>query len=485
MAGPTFKTLATFLFLAFFSGPVLHAQAQTPSPAAAKAPSIPSIPSAPPKVCIIPVRQDIDESIIYVIRRGMKEAIDQKADIVILDMDTYGGSIFVTEEIFKILNKFPHQDTLYTYVNTRAGSAGSFIAAATHKIYMAPGSVIGAAAPVNSDGTDINKTMNMKIKSFVRGIVRAQAERQGHRADVFESMVDSDMGLSIDGKEIVAKGSLLTLTSEEALKEYGNPKKPLLSSGTMPTIESVIEKVAGPDAVVTKIEPTGLETLASWIVTIAPYLLAAAMICGYIEFKTPGFGVFGITAIVLALICFFGHYVAGLSGYENVLIFLIGVALIAAELFLFTGTLLPGILGTAMVVFSLLMATIDHYPQDGFLPPASAWEDAVIQLAISMGIAIVGAVILARILPKTTLFRSMVLQSTNTPLPPASAPHSLVGTRGRSITPLRPSGTARFDGEPVDVVTQGDFIDADQTVEVIHVEGSRVVVTAISPGSSA
>jgi membrane-bound ClpP family serine protease len=92
---------------------------------------------------------------------------------------------------------------------------------------------------------------------------------------------------------------------------------------------------------------------------------------------------------------------------------------------------------------------------------------------------------LAKILPKTTLYQSLILHSTNTPLPVSLALNPLIGNRGQAITPLRPSGTARFDGEPVDVVTQGDFIEAGQAVEVIHVEGTRVVVAPVSNDSNA
>jgi len=466
----TLKHLVVMLFLTVLLG--LSLQSQT-------VPQAPPVSSGPKKVFVIPIQQDIDESIIYVVRRGIKEAIEQKADIVILEMDTYGGSIFVTDEIFKILNKFPHQDALYTYVNTRAGSAGSFIAAATHQIYMAPGSVIGAAAPVNADGSDINKTMDLKIKSFVRGIVRAQAERQGHRADVFESMVDSDRGLTIDGAEIVGKGNLLTLTSDEAAKEYGTPKKTLLSSGTMVNLESVIEKIAGSKVSVSKVEPSGLETLAKWIVAVSPFLLSAAMICGYIEFKTPGFGFFGITAIVCALLYFFGHFVAGLSGFENALFFMIGVGLITVELFLFPGFILPGVVGLGMVLFSLIRATIDLYPHDGFLPTMPAWEGALAQFGLSLFISFLGILLVVRFLPKTALYHRMVLPTAHNPLPLSLSLSPLIGNRGTSLTPLRPSGTVRFGEDPVDVVTQGDFIEAGQTVEVIRVEGSRVVVTAV------
>ncbi|NJL19025.1 MAG: hypothetical protein HC901_01590 [Bdellovibrionaceae bacterium] len=255
---------------------------------------------APQRIFVVPVQDVIDQGIIYIIRRGIKEAMEAEADAVILDMNTYGGSVLFTEEIFTILAKFPHQDRLYTYINTRAGSAGSFIAAATHEIYMAPSAVVGAAAPVMATGQEMSEVVQEKTNSFVRGIVRANAERQGHRPEVFDAMVDKDLGLTIDGVEITPKGKLLALTSQEAEKTYGNPPRPLLSRGTVDNINDLINRIGAAGARVTTIEPTGLETLARLIVTFSPVLLAAAFLCGYIEFKTPGFGLFGTLAAVFA-----------------------------------------------------------------------------------------------------------------------------------------------------------------------------------------
>jgi membrane-bound serine protease (ClpP class) len=250
------------------------------SQAQAPVPNVQGPSSGPKKVYVVPVQGDIDASIIYIIRRGVKEAMEAGADVVILDMDTYGGRVDITEDIFKVLNRFPHQDQLYTYVNTRAGSAGSIISSASHQIYMAPGSVIGAAAVVNGDGKDLSETMNLKMTSFIKGITRAQAERQGLRPEVFEAMIDSSLGLEIDGKVIAPKGSLLSLTSQEAAVAYNKPPRPLLSSGTIASLDKLVEQTAGPDAIVTKIEPTGFEAVGSFIVMLSPVFLGVALFFG-------------------------------------------------------------------------------------------------------------------------------------------------------------------------------------------------------------
>ncbi|MDR0532841.1 MAG: serine protease [Verrucomicrobiales bacterium] len=464
---------------------------QSPDQPAPTTPNV-AISATMPKgktIYVIPIRDEIDPSMVYIVRRGVKEAMEAKADAIILDMDTNGGRVDNTEEIIAILNKFPHQDQLYTFVNTKAFSAGSFISAATRVIYMSPGSVIGAAAPIlMSPGgggiQEMPKTVEEKMTSAVRGLVRTQAQNHGHNPAVFEAMVDKDQGLSIDGKEIVPKGKLLTLTNVEAEARYGKPPKNLLSHGTRADLNAVIGDIDPGHPQVVKIEPTGFEQLARLIVLISPLLIAAAMLCGYIEFKTPGFGVFGILAVVFAVIYFFGHYIAGLSGYENLVIFIIGVALIAVELFLLPGHILPGVIGAGMVLYSLLKAMVDKYPMDPTIPTMPQLELPLRNMGLALVISVIGILLLAKVLPKTPLYGALVLNKVNPNRTPESANDQVVsgssglaiGTKGKALTMLRPAGTADFGHGPVDVITQGDFIKPGAVISVVKIEGNVVTV---------
>src|SRR3989442_3950269 len=85
------------------------------------------------KVYVVPIRDDIMPHIVYLVRRGVKEAMEAKADLLLIDMETNGGRVDVTEAIIEILNKFKGQTA--TYVNRKAFSAGAFIAVATQKIF--------------------------------------------------------------------------------------------------------------------------------------------------------------------------------------------------------------------------------------------------------------------------------------------------------------------------------------------------------------
>ena len=221
--------------------------------------------AAPPsgKVYILPIREDIMPPLVYVVRRGVKEAMEANADALILDMNTDGGRVDVTEEIIEIISKF--KGPTVTYVNDRAFSAGAFISVATQKIYMAPQSVIGAAAPImmSPGGTGVEKmpdTVEAKMTSAVRALVRTQAEKNGHNIEVIEAMIDKTKELTIDGEVLNKEGNILTLTDRQAAKEYGNPPKPLLSSGTVESLDALLAQLGYAGAQRIEIKPTGAET---------------------------------------------------------------------------------------------------------------------------------------------------------------------------------------------------------------------------------
>src|SRR5439155_25518759 len=151
---------------------------------------------------------------------------------LILDIDTYGGRVDSLMKIIEIINNFKG-DTV-TYVNTKAFSAGALLSFATQKIYMAPGGVIGAAAPVTMSPTgggteSMPDTVEAKSASAISALMRVNAEKNGHNTDVVDAMVKKTAELIIDRKVINRKGEVLTLTDSEARAEYGNPPKPLLS----------------------------------------------------------------------------------------------------------------------------------------------------------------------------------------------------------------------------------------------------------------
>ena len=436
------------------------------------------------KVYILPIRDDIMPPLVYVVRRGVKEAMEAKADLLVLDMETNGGRVDVTEEIIGILAKFPGKTA--TFVNKKAFSAGAFIAFATQKIYMAPQSVIGAAAPVmaapGGGVQDIGGTMEIKTSSAISALVRASAEKNGHNPKVADAMVKKTTKLVVDEQVINKEGEILTLTNQEAAREYGEPAKPLLSAGTVGTLDDLLQRHGLAGATLVQIKPSGAEQLGSWVNAIAPILLIIGIAGVYIEFKTPGFGLPGIIGVTAFAIYFFGGYVAGLTGLEWVAVFIVGLALVVLELFFFPGTLVLGLAGFGLVLTSLVMALVDHYPGAPALPTLPQLQFPLNQLAIAGVGSIVVILILSRWLPRTSLYPALVSQGASgvqTEQALAATQQQRLGQVGVALSPLRPGGKAQFGDEILDVVTEGDLIEKGRKVRVIGSSGHEAVVEAV------
>jgi len=448
-------------------------------------------------VVVIPIREDIAPPLVYLVRRGVKQAIEEKADLLVLDMKTNGGRLDTTEDIFSILEEFKG-DTV-TYVNDRAFSAGAFIAVATKKIYMAPQSVIGAAAPVmmgpSGQVQDVPSTMDIKMKSAVRALVRRFAAKNGYNIAVVESMIDKDKELKIDGQVLNEKGEILTLTDTEASKPYGEPPKPLLSAGTVESLDALLAKLGFANARRIDIKPTGAEKLGTWINAISPLLLIIDVIGLYIEFKTPGFGAPGVIGISAFALYFIGGYIAGFSGFEWLLVFIVGVILLALEFFLFPGTVALGVSGALLMVLAIIMALVDLYPAVPTIPggPTPTWprfagptgesvEHALrVLLIATVGIA-VGVWLASKWLPKTSMYAALVSQGASgekTSAAFAAQENTMLHKTGVTISPLRPGGKAQFGDAILDVMSHGDMIAKGTAVRIVGFSGGAAIVETV------
>ncbi|MBI4327811.1 MAG: ATP-dependent Clp protease proteolytic subunit [Chloroflexi bacterium] len=440
--------------------------------------------ASPPsgKVFIVPIRENIMPPLVYVVRRGVKEAMEAKAGTLILDMNTDGGRVDVTEEIIQIISKFP--GLTVTYVNDRAFSAGAFIAVGTQKIYMAPQSVIGAAAPIlmAPGGGVVDKlpdTMEAKMTSANRALVRVQTEKNGHNIEVVEAMIDKTKELKMDGEVLNKAGNILTLTDRQAAKEYGNPPKPLLSSGTVESLDALLAILGHAGAQRVEIKPTGTETLGIWINAIGPLLLIVGMIGLYIEFKTPGFGLPGIIGIVAFALYFFGGYTAGLSGAVWAVVFVVGLILVALELFVFQGSMIAGIGGAVLMLVAIVMGVVDMYPGTPRLPTLPQLQLPLRDLGIALAGTPVIALLLARFLPKTLFFPKLVSQSASGVSSVAAQEaqqEARIGQIGVALSPLCPGGKAQFGDQILDVLTQGEMIERGRPVKIIGHTGADAVV---------
>ena len=421
-----------------------------------------SVPQNLPKTAFqIPIRDQIGPPILDILRRGLKDAIISKADIVILDMDTPGGELGVTLEIMQeIIESFDRFDgSIITYVNREAISAGAYIAIATNEIAFAPYAQIGAAEAVSGGGGNIDSSMKRKVNSYLKAKIRSYSGNYRYRSRVMGSMMDANETLLIDGKPPLAadgsiiqkEGELLTLTAEEAVRQYGDPPQPLLGIGIYEKVETLLdEKFGVGNYKLTKMEINWAEKVGLWLNSIGPIIIGIGLLGLFIEFKTPGFGFFGIAGIIFVLIFFGSKYVSGLAGQEEILVFLLGVSLVVVELFLFPGLIFPAIIGLCMIIGSILWAMVDVWPNTDFTWSVATFEGPIKELSYAILITIGLVLLLTRILPKTTVWNKLILSSTvgdasfNNATQGESEP--VVGALGKSVSELYPIGQVELEG---------------------------------------
>lgn len=440
------------------------------------------------RVMTIPVQGEIATPVLYVVRRGLKEAIESGADAVVLDMKTPGGRADVMFEIMEALQKF--EGTTLTFVDNEAISAGALIAAATDEIWFAPNGVIGAAAPVMSGGGEINPTMKQKILSYFKARVRASTEGKTHRANVVAAMMDEDFELKIGGKVIKEKGSLLSLTAKEACAIHGKGKSrgPLLGSGIEKNLESLLERKFGAGGFeVTRLETTWAELAAQYLNAWSPVFLALGVLALIIEFKTPGFGIFGVSGGILLATVFLGQYVAGLSGYEPIAVFGLGLLLVLAELLFFPGLVFVALSGLVLMLGSLVWAMADLWPNEPVAFDAATFLGPLANVALGLLLAAVLAVLLARLLPGRWVFGKLVLeasvdataQSVGSGGVPVSGDGNLSGKRGVAVTALMPSGQIEVEGRRYEASVDVGFVAEGETVVVVRQGDFRMVVQKV------
>lgn len=410
----------------------------------------------------VPVTGVIELGLAPFIERSLGEAAASGARAVILDIDTPGGRVDAAERISDAISDAAVP--VYAYVNRRAFSAGALIALSTERIYMRPGSVIGAATPVDGSGTKAPE----KIVSAMRSEMRALAEARGLDPGVAEAMVDEDV--AIEG--VVEAGKLLTLTTEEAVS--------IGYAHEVEDFDALMTQLGLADAPVVTTSVNWAERIVRFFShpIVAPFLLSLGFLGLIIEIKTPSFGMAGVAGI-LALALFFGsHLIVGLAGLEDVLIFGAGLVLLGIEVFVIPGFGLFGVLGSVGVVGGLYMALL------GGLPTAPDFTRAGMVLTTTILLILVSAWVVIRSLPgNSRLARSGVflLTRTDRDVGYESAPHriDLVGREGSAITDLRPSGTALIGDERVDVVSESEWIPAGTPVRVVSAEGYRHVVRPV------
>ena len=434
------------------------------------------------------VRITVDENDLSIgasfkfMERTLDRAKDEGAKAVIFDLDTPGGLAFPTKELMSKLASL--EMPTIAFVNSEASSAGSFIAISTDRIYMTPGSNIGSSAIVNGSGQGIDPVMRAKIESFFGSHVRYIAEKKGHRPEVIEAMMFLSEEERVVGDVVVKPGGLLNLNSTEATKIMDNG--PLLAKAEMKTLDEILKVEGWDSADLVTATPSGFERVAWWVASVSGILIMVGFAGGYFEIKTPGFGVGGIVSIIAFTIFFFGNYLAGnMAGYELVAIFVIGLVFIAVEIFIIPGFGVPGIVGLLMVVGSLVFSMLDgvewqkyQWGGTGVSDLVTAMSGPSMQLAVGIFGSLLLLYLLMRFLPQLKFIDDQML--------PGSLSRGTgidvqerVGMTGVAISDLRPSGKVEIDGQLLEVMTEGDFIEEGDAIRIVSEDGMGIVVKKV------
>jgi membrane-bound serine protease (ClpP class) len=484
--------------------------------------------TAPTSGEVVHVRIDgpLDVGTKSLLRRAIREAKQADGRLVI-ELDTPGGEIELMWQLAQQIAD-ASDDGLLTvcWVNDKALSAGALLAIACERIYMKTTGVIGAAMPVvASPGGGIMEIPDPgareKVSAAVRKSFHAFAQKRKRPTAIAEAMVDPSVGvrqvrekngelrlitfsewddLRVTGsgdppelvRTIATPGQILALSGTEAV-ELG------LADGIADSLNEVLEKIGSRSASTQSVKRASSEDLAALLDSLKIVLLVAGLIAAYVEIKAPGFGLPGIVAIACFGLLLFGRWLVGLADIPHIVAVVVGVILIAVEIFLMPGTLWPGLLGGLLVIGGLVFAHIGPDVLSYPLTRELAIDEAF-RLALGVLAAAVGAWVVARFLPKAPIVSRMVLA-------PGGSQHggavleaddgsagaaTREGRLGRAVTDLRPVGKVVLDHDAPreqEARASGSAIDRGARVRVVEVQTGRLVVEAVrdeqtSPGRS-
>ena len=405
-------------------------------------------------VYVIPVRGQIEPGWLLFLERSLEEARKEVVEAVILDIDTPGGFVDTVQKAKVLIDEFP--TPVYGYINTNALSAGAYLSLLTDSFYMKPGSTIGAAEPAILGGGEVDE----KILSFWEAEMRSAAERQGKDPAIAAAMVRKEMAI----ESLVEEGELLTLTTAEA--ENIN-----FSNGTVSSIDELLGLKDLSSAEVIYTSASFWERLSGWLINpiVATFLLMMGFFFLIVEILSAGFGIAGFLSLLSFGLYFGGHFFTGISGWPAIFLFVFGIIFILVEAFM-PGFGIFGIGGLAAVVVAIVLA-------------AASATLGIYMLLISFFVAGFAGYIAFRYFQRRGTLKRFILSDSATKEAGYSSSEDyshLLGKKGQASTSLRPSGKVEIEGKKYDMVSEGGYISTGESVEVIRVEGYRIVVRKLN-----
>ena len=427
----------------------------------------------------INIQTEINTTSRIYLNNGLKEASELNADAILLNMNTYGGTVVDADSMRSAIlyNQIP----VYVFINNNAASAGALIAIACKKIYMRKGANIGAATVVSGAS---GEAMPDKYQSYMRSVIRSTAEAHGKDTIIVgrdtsyrwirdpliaEAMVDDRTYIP----NVVDSGKVLTFTAQEAMK-FG------FCDGIAESTHEVITRYLGyNDYRLIEYKPTFYDNLKGFLTNPAfQAILIMIIIAGiYFELQTPGIGFPTVAAVTAALLYFTPLYIDGFVQNWEIIAFIIGILLIFTEIFIFPGTGISGILGAILIGTGLFFALIDNhfFTFENVRIPDVSRSLLTVCSGILMGL--VSVLWLSSRIGEKGMFRKIALTTDLATSESADKGiRSLVGKTGKAMTVLRPSGKVIIDNEVYDAVSNQGFIDSGTSVTVVKFENMQIYV---------
>ncbi|HEX9649261.1 MAG TPA: NfeD family protein [Cyclobacteriaceae bacterium] len=417
-------------------------------------------------ILVLDIKDAIDPRMSRLVRLALEKATDTTADILLIEMDTYGGALTDADDIRTMLLEF--KKPTWVFINRDAASAGALISIACDSIYMASGASIGAATVVTADGSAAPD----KYQSYMKSIMRSTAEAKGRNPQIAEAMVDQE--IEIEG--ITEKGNVITFSTSEAIQNG-------FCEGQRTSIDEIIQKNGISNYNVVRYERSTAEKIIAFFLNpfVSGILLLVIVGGIYFELQTPGVG-FPILAAGIALLLYLTpYYLNGLAENWEILMFFAGIGLLVLEIFVIPGFGIAGILGIIFAGGSLVLVMLNN---DFFDFSFVEGDKIVMAVTTTLG-ALIGSVIVMFIggvrLTNTKIFKRISLQTVQdkeSGYTSRFVTTLMTGKQGTAFTILRPSGKVLIDGEVYDAFTRGEYIEKDAPVIVVDEEGTSLKVKA-------
>jgi len=421
-----------------------------------------------PLVMVMDIKAEIDSRMTRYVDLALDHAKKIEADYVVIEMDTYGGVLTNAKDIVDKIMAF--KKPIWVFVNSDAASAGALISIACDSIYMSPAASIGAATVVESGSGNAAPD---KYQSYMRSIMRATAEENGRDPRIAEGMVDERIVID----SVKQAGKVITFTTSEALAHgYCEAK--------VSSVEEILKRNKVANYKLVHFELDNVEKIIAFFLN--PFIsgiLILIIIGGiYFELQAPGIGFPAAAAIIALILYLVPYYLNGLASYWEIIALFVGVALLIAEIFIIPGFGVAGISGIVLTVSSLILIMLNN---DNFNFDYVPMRSLLMASLATVGGLTGGALLLffgGAKLSDTKAFKKMALTDTQSSARGYSVntqENSFLGKQGVAHTILRPSGKVLIDQQVYDAFTQGDFIEKGEAIEVISTEGVTLKVKRI------